>query len=205
MRFQLVLVLVLAAAGTVAAQEELASVNVTAVDRLGQFVGDLNVEEVRVFANGKEAEVKEVTFHVDQPRDVMLIMDQSGSSREALAAIKRVALEVVRRVMPREQDTLHLIGFNDEVHFDGAISTAQDAEKKIGRLEGFGGSAVHDAVIEATRRLQGMGDAGSSKRRRVIVLLSDGQDNASRHSVDRRGERRREPERQSSPFTFPRS
>jgi Ca-activated chloride channel family protein len=81
-----------------------------------------------------------------------------------------------------DSDEMFTIVFNEHVRFGlpPSLSFTQDRDLLLSALSRYttgGLTALHDAVIEGLSHL-----AESSNQKRVLVVLSDGEDNASRRS-----------------------
>ncbi len=109
--------------------------------------------------------------------EVMLVIDTSGSMSPAIATAKAAAGEFVRS-MPAAVP-VGLVTFGDSVAVLTPPST--DRAQLAGLIDGIvvdGDTALYDAVIAATQQFTPVVD------QKVIVLLSDGEDEGSTASLD---------------------
>ena len=126
------------------------------------------------------------TWHrVKKHAVVALVFDKSGSMAGAkIAAATRGAQEFVQR-MDRD-DQLIWIPFDGRVYPSVEGSGAELGEELMGRIgatPASGGTALYDAVLDAYDRLDAVRRVQGDMRRYGIVVLSDGQDTNSGHSL----------------------
>jgi Ca-activated chloride channel family protein len=138
----------------------------------------------QVFQIAEDDLPQQITFfsNVDVPVAVGLVFDNSGSmiARRpmVLAGAKAFA------VSSHPADEVFTIVFNEHVRhgLPGSLAFTQnpsEIEVGISRFPPGGKTALHDAVIEGLEHLQ-----EASHQKHVLVVLSDGDDNASMHSAD---------------------
>lgn len=171
---------------TIRTTVELVNVPVTAKNKHGQPVIDLNVPDFRVYEDGVEQKITHFERETNTPIRLGLILDTSNSARRALSYEKEAASEFVYLV-------LHNGGTKNEVFlqtFDATSSVIQDftndpdlLNEKIQDLRSGGGKALNDAIYFAC--LKKMRYTGPPEdTRRVLVVLSDGLDVESKHTLD---------------------
>ena len=160
---------------------DLVVLHVNVFDRSDDAVPNLPREAFRVF---EEDAPQDVTLFsgADVPVAVGLILDSSSSmiSREQMVFVGGTAF--ARSSHP--EDELFTIHFNEMVQF-GLPQTLQFTGNQnvlrsgLMRYKAGGRTALYDAVIAGLDHLE-----LSTNQKRVLVVLSDGKDNASRHSED---------------------
>ena len=138
---------------------------------------DLTADQIQVTENGQPVEAQ-VTPLADEVVGVQLVIDTSGSIREALDQAKAAATDLLD-VLP-ESAPVSVIGFGTEAYVASEFTTDRDDTREaIDGLEATGGTALYDAVILAAEQ------AGSSDAdRHAIVVLSDGRDTDSQAGLD---------------------
>lgn len=71
-----------------------------------------------------------------------------------------------------------MIGFNENVHFEQGLTNNVDTLKSaVMRLKPNGNTAIFDAIVFAANKLRTESEKGT---RKVIVLISDGENNGSK-------------------------
>jgi Ca-activated chloride channel homolog len=154
---------------------ELVVLPVTVTDRHGQLVSDL----FTVFDNGHRQNV-ELFSSEDTPVTIGLVIDNSASMRSKLGEVVAAALAFARASNP--DDELFAFVFDDSVRDplpQGSISADDTAplQTALSALVPDGRTALYDGLIAGLARA-----ADGVHARKVLVLISDGGDNAS-HST----------------------
>jgi VWFA-related protein len=160
---------------------ELVVLPVTVSDQRGQLVSGLPSERFVVFDNNHQQPI--VFFSNDDvPVSVALVVDNSGSMGSRLGEVFAAALHFARTSHP--EDELFVVEFNDRVRdaLGGRPLSAGDAaelEAALQTLVPSGRTALYDGLMSGLERLE-----SASLSRRVLVLISDGGDNASVANLD---------------------
>src|SRR5574341_429832 len=130
--------------------------------------------------------VKDVFHETKKKATVVIVLDVSGSMQGD--KIKN-AVDATANFLKRleKDDEVYVLAFNDQIRELQPSGRAGDVAEKLGdTLRGLyadSGTALHDAVCAASDRvdqLRNDHDAAGEKRLYGIVVLSDGQDTASR-------------------------
>jgi VWFA-related protein len=164
-----------------AGSSELVVVPVTVTDKQGRLLNDLERDAFVVYDNDHRQEVAFFT-HEDTPVSVALVIDNSGSMRPKVGEVMAATLAFARASHP--EDELLVIEFNDDVRdaLGGRWLTAGDAgdlEAALRSLRPDGQTALYNALIDGLDHLE-----RATRARRVMVLISDGGDNASTTTFD---------------------
>jgi len=164
-----------------AGSSDLVVVPVTVTDKQGRLIPDLPRESFVVYDNDRR---QEIAFfdHEDTPVSVALVIDDSGSMRARIGEVIAASLAFARASHP--EDELLVIEFNDDVRdaLGGRRLSAADAadlEVALRSLRPDGQTALYNALIDGLDHLE-----RASRTRRVMVLVSDGGDNASTTTFD---------------------
>jgi len=163
-------------------QVDLVDLIFTATDKHGRFIKDLKKDEIRLLDEGKPP-VRIEAFESESglPLRVGLLIDASNSIRDRFRFEQDAAVEFLSQVVRPNSDRAFVIGF-DSVS-DLTQDYTEDTEalaRGVRVLRPGGGTALHDAVFQACDKLAKAPMHGPS--RRAIILLSDGDDNQSRHT-----------------------
>jgi len=164
-----------------AGSSDLVVVPVTVTDKQGRLVADLERESFAVYDNDRR---QEIAFfdHQDTPVSVALVIDNSGSMRPKVGEVIAASLAFARASHP--EDELLVIEFNEDVRdaLDGRRLSASDAgelEAALRALRPEGQTALYNALVDGLDHLE-----HATRARRVMVLVSDGGDNASTTTFD---------------------
>ncbi len=139
----------------------------------------LEVPPAEVIAN-----TQQLWQETKRPVDVVLVIDTSGSMQgDKIASARNSLAQFVQRL--DNQDRLQVITFSSDVNTLTPLSPLSDKREDItrrvsGLIEG-GDTSLYDATVAAYKELEANGDP---RFIRGIVVLSDGQDTASRLSLD---------------------
>jgi Ca-activated chloride channel family protein len=161
-------------------------VPVTVTDDKGRFVSDLDQKDFTVFDEGKEQQIQFFTRERSQPVVVGFLVDLSNSTRLHWKNYQEAAVELVQNLIPGDNPKFsgYLIGYSNGA--DLLIDTNSDPEpmvQKLQKLKPSGGSALYDAIYMAcTSRKLIQGEP--IEPRRVLVIIGDGHDNASKKTLD---------------------
>ena len=154
-----------------------------AVSNHGHMVNDLQQSNIRVLDDHKPPEkIEQFAPQSKLPLRLALLVDTSGSVRDRFSFEKHAATKFVEKMLSGAQDLAFIEGFS-EVPTVTQDFTAQpsDLGQGIEKLANGGGTALFDAVALACRKLAAYPE--SERVARVLVILSDGEDNSSHTSL----------------------
>ena len=157
---------------------ELINVTATVTDSNGRFVSGLRKEDFVVY---EDEEVQTVThFSNDRvPVSLGIVLDTSGSMvggklQAALTALDRFLYDLLDPA-----DEIFIYRFSNYPYLVQEWTTdREELRRALGRIRAEGGTALYDAVAEATPLAQ-TGD----HRKKALVVISDGNDTNSRTHV----------------------
>jgi VWFA-related protein len=156
----------------------LVQLNVGVVDRQGRAVTDLSRNNFTVYEDGTRQTVASFESTA-APFSLVLLLDVSGSTIGFRQQIKQAALRFTDALFP--DDRVTVIAFNEKTTV--LTKFTSDPSKiawAITNADGKGGTELYAALKFALKQL-----AGEGKRRKAIVVLTDGLDTEMRN-VDRR-------------------
>jgi VWFA-related protein len=170
---------------TIRSTVELVNVPVTALTKRGQRIIDLNLDEVKIFEDGVEQKITHFERETRTPLRIGLVLDTSNSARSRLSYEKDAAQQFADAVLTggtRNQAFLET--------FDASSSIIQDftgdpdlLSEKIAELKSGGGKALYDAIYFACREKM-LKTGPPEEVRRILIVVSDGLDIQSRHTLD---------------------
>lgn len=151
-------------------------VPVSVTDSNGHIVTGLTVTDFRLQEEGRIQKIAQIADAEEVPLELALLLDVSGSVYSRMDFIKEAAAQFLKQVLkPADKATVYLITFTPELEF--ARVSADEAARRLKTIQPTKGpTAFYDAVIEAARFLSASTPA---QHRRVIVCISDGEDNFS--------------------------
>ena len=146
----------------------------TVLDRKGNLVTDLDRQAFKVRESKQPAVITNFN-HKDVPVSLALVLDDSGSMKEKRAAVQSAAVDLIKASNP--EDETSVTNFADTAYLDQdftadllRLQTALGQSKTVS-----GGTALFDTVIGAANHLA----EASHHSKQVIVVVTDGRDNAS--------------------------
>ncbi len=158
---------------------ELVALHVTVADTRGEFVADLKSGNFRVFENKIEQKIS-LFSRDDIPVTMGLVVDNSASMRSKRAQVNAAAMTFVRTSNP--QDEAFVVNFNDEYYLDtdgDFTSDQKNLNDALAHIDTRGSTALYDALIGSLDHLK-----KGHKDKRVLLVVTDGVDNASRESFE---------------------
>jgi VWFA-related protein len=164
-------------------------------DKKGGLVGNLNKDDFKVFEDGKEQEVKYFNRETDLPLTIGLLIDVSASQMNLIEIEKNAAYQFFGTVL-RKQDLAFLISFGEDAEllqdYTNSPKLLRAGLNGLQVSSGVGGvgpgpvptisqprgTVLYDAVyLAAADQLKGQ------VGRKVLVLITDGEDEGSRYKI----------------------
>ena len=148
-------------------------------DKNGKLITDLPQKAFKVFENGSEQPIK-LFRREDVPVSLGIIVDNSGSMREKRQKVETASLDLVKASNP--QDEVFIVNFNDDAFLDVEFtSDIKKMEEGVARIDSRGGTAMRDAVNKSIDYLKEKG----KRQKKVLLVITDGNDNASRVTLEK--------------------
>ena len=149
------------------------SLNVTVLDSSGHLVQDLKREDFKVQEDGVAQTL--LSFqHADIPVSIGLVIDNSGSMYKKRPAVNQSSLDLIAASNPK--DEAFVVNFADDAYIDQEFtSDINKLRDGLAHIESRGGTALYDAVVASADKLA----ADAKRPKQVIVIITDGEDNAS--------------------------
>ena len=154
------------------AEVSLVSFYATVRDEGGALVNDLKVSDFQLTENGRPQKIERFSTE-RRPLRAALVIDTSESMNtdDRIGKARAAAVRFLETLGP--EDEVALVTFSDEVHLvhpmTGDLRGIRSAIEGMGAK---GGTALYDAIWKASELL------GGEDGRKVLVLLSDGKDEA---------------------------
>ena len=167
---------------TFSASSDLLVLHVTVRDKRGAYVGGLPQDAFNVIEDGTPQKVSLFT-ETDTPATIGLLIDSSGSMYQYRPITIAGATAFAEASHP--QDEIFALAFNENVTAvlpAGAPFTSEGGILRGGleqHVSSRGRTALYDAIAGGVDYL-----SRGTRQRKVLVLLSDGGDNASRTTKD---------------------
>jgi len=159
---------------------DLVALQATVHDRNNSYVSGLREQDFEVYEGGVRQAIR-LFRHEDVPVTIGLVIDHSGSMHRKLAHVAAAARTFVESSNPEDQ--MFVVNFNEKATLGLPASIpfsdrAEDLARAISNAPAAGQTALYDAIVKAQERLQ-----AGSRERKVLIVISDGGDNASAHKL----------------------
>src|SRR5882672_6550241 len=150
----------------------------TVVDDKQRIVTNLDKNAFTVYEDGKPQNI--ISFHhEDIPVAMGIVIDNSGSMREKRAKVNQAALNLVRSSNP--QDEVFVVNFNDEYYLDQDFTNdLLKLKEALEKIDAKGGTALYEALVASAEHLK----RNARLERKVIFVVTDGEDNSSRETLE---------------------
>jgi Ca-activated chloride channel family protein len=158
----------------------------TVMDRRHNFITNLEQSDFKVFEDGAPQEIRFFGRQTDLPLRIGLLLDTSNSIRPRLAFEQDAAIDFLNSVIRRDKDMAFLMTFDNEPEviqdYTGDLAALTTAIRK---QRAGGGTALNDAIYKAADKLSDppLASGPNPEVRRVLVVISDGDDNLSDHAL----------------------
>lgn len=136
------------------------------------YVDDLRQDDIRLYVNGRLQGLERCSAERG-PLRIAIVLDTSASmAGEKLKGTIDSAIDFLGVLQPKDEAVV--VGFSDGVSIlEGPTSDRRKLETAIRSVAAHGGSSLYDAIYAASDQL------AAFRGRRVVLLLTDGRDEAS--------------------------
>jgi VWFA-related protein len=172
---------------TIRVPVNLVDVLFTVLNRRNKLVPDLDKSDFKIFDENKPQEIRYFSKQTDLPLRIGMLLDTSNSIRDRLKFEQEASTNFLFSVIRRGKDEAFVMTFDDEPQviqsFTGDAGMLRD---QIVKTRAGGGTAIYDAIYDGcVKQLshppRPPGDQPDVVRR-VMILISDGDDNLSNHT-----------------------
>ena len=156
----------------------LVDLHVSVLDKNGRLITGIPQSAFKVFENGVPQPLS-VFSREDVPVSMALVIDNSGSMRYKREEVATAAMALVTSSNP--QDEVCIVNFDDRAYLDLAFTN--DLKKlrlALAQLKARGGTAMRDAISGSIDYMR----KHASKDKKVLLVITDGNDNTSRVTLD---------------------
>ena len=148
-----------------------------------RLVPNIAQNDIAVLEDGKPvAAFAGFSQNSNLPLQVALIVDRSDSMQKGFPQEQQAAQAFLSRLLRPAVDQVFLLDFANQVARSEPSGTPKLISARVEALAAGGQTALFDALYEASRQLE-TNASGPQPSRRVFILLSDGEDNFSRHGL----------------------
>jgi VWFA-related protein len=152
---------------------DLVRISAVVRDQKGRFVRDLQAKDFEILDAGRPRQIAD--FRKDFAGVSLALLFDASGSMEARLADAREAADHILSWLEADRDETSIFTFDTQLQevmpFTVGLKTLP---KEMASVMPFGATSLHDAVAQTARRV-----GGREGRRRAVVVLTDGNDNAS--------------------------
>jgi VWFA-related protein len=172
---------------TITRTVNLVDVLFTVLNRRNKLVPDLEKGDFKIFDDKNPQEIRYFSRQSDLPLRIGMLLDTSNSIRDRIKFEQDASVNFLYSVLRRNKDEAFVMTFDDEPQilqaFTGDSGLLRD---QIIKTRAGGGTAIYDAIYDAcvkelSHPPRPPGDQPDVVRR-VMILISDGDDNLSTHT-----------------------
>jgi Ca-activated chloride channel homolog len=159
----------------------------TVLNRRNKLVPDLQKEDFQVFDEKAPQEIRYFSKQTDLPLRIGMLVDTSNSIRDRIKFEQDASINFLFNVLRRGRDEAFVMTFDDAPEIIQAFTSDPGLLRdQIVQTRAGGGTAIYDAIYDACQNQlshppRPPGDQPDIVRR-VMVLISDGDDNLSQHT-----------------------
>ena len=147
-------------------------VSVTVQDPLNRYVTGLGKENFKVFEDGLEQEIS-AFWSENVPISAGIVVDTSGSMRDKLDQLRLVAAQFLNAANP--QDEFFLVEFSGSAELaSGFTNDTGQIQNQLSGIQARGGTVLREAIYRAMEEMK-----NARNPSRVLLVISDGEDNSS--------------------------
>jgi Ca-activated chloride channel homolog len=156
---------------------ELVQLPVSVVDKKGLPVRGLLQDHFTIYEDKVQQNIS-LFKHEDIPISVGLVVDASGSMSNKIDRLSTAAMTFVQESNP--DDETAIVSFGDEVVLEEDFtSNTQTLKRALSVISPMGNTSLYDATLLAARHLKEQ----AFHDKKVLLIVSDGEDNHSRYSL----------------------
>ena len=153
------------------------TLHATVVDERNRLITNLAQGDFAVFENSQPQQIRRFRQE-DIPVAMGIVIDNSGSMREKREEVNKAAVNLVKASNPDDQ--IFVVNFSDEYYLDQEFTAdIKKLQAALEHVESRGGTALYDAIVASADYLM-----KSSLQRKVIFVVTDGEDDASQESLE---------------------
>jgi len=157
----------------------------TVFNRQNKIVANLEQKDFRVTDDGAPQQILFFSRQTDLPLRVGLLLDTSNSIRSRLKFEQEAAIDFLYSVIRRDKDQAFLMTIEDDPQLVQSVTADLNRIRDaILRQRAGGATALYDAIYKASEEMVKLPLPTGSRLdlRRVLVVISDGDDTLSRRS-----------------------
>lgn len=150
------------------------TVNVSVTDKQFRQIGGLGKDHFEIYEDKVRQQI-EFFSDEDKPVSIGIIFDLSGSMKDKIARAREALKAFVDT--SHIDDDFFLVGFNERAMLLAGLSDGKTVLRKLELAEPRGQTALYDAAYLGVEKVK-----EGRHEKRALLVISDGQDNASKYN-----------------------
>ena len=164
---------------------DLVNVLFTVTDRKNRLALNLTKDDLHVLEDNKPQSVRFFSRESDLPLRIAILIDTSNSIRERLRFEQEAAIDFLTTALRPRKDQAFVVAFDVQPEL---LQDYTDDMEKLSRairsLQAGGSTGLYDTMYYASKEKMLFFPPPEPYLRRVMIVISDGQDNSSEHTRD---------------------
>jgi VWFA-related protein len=163
----------------------LVNVMFTVTDKKSHMIMNLEKDDLRVLEDNKPQAIRFFSRETELPLRIGILIDTSNSIRERLRFEQEAASDFLGSTLRPDKDKAYVVAFDVEPQL--VQDYTDDVDKLATAIRGLqagGGTGLYDAIYYASKERMLIFPPPEPYLRRVMIIVSDGIDNESRHDRD---------------------
>jgi Ca-activated chloride channel family protein len=155
---------------------------VTVTDKNNRFMTELKQTDFEIIEDKTQQTIISFSPQSNLPLDVAMLMDTSNSVKPKLKFERDAAYSFLETVLKYRQDRALFATFDSQVELHQDLTNRLDLlTKAIDKIKAQGGTRMYDAIYSVCE--EKMMSAATTGRRRVMVIITDGEDTESERTL----------------------
>ena len=164
---------------------DLVNVLFTVTDRKNRLVVNLTKDDFHVFEDNKPQSIRFFSRESDLPLRIAILIDTSNSIRERLRFEQEAATDFLTSTLRPRRDQAFVVAFDVEPQLlQDYTDDVEKLSQAIRSLQAGGATSLYDTMYFACKQKMLFFPPPEPYLRRVMIVISDGQDNSSEHTRD---------------------
>ena len=168
---------------TITSRVYLVNVPLTVTDKKNRLVIMMTKDDFNLFEDGKPQSIQYFSRETDLALRIGLLIDTSNSIRDRMHFEQQAATDFLSDTIRRGKDSAFVVGFDAESKI--AQDYTDNVEKLAAAIHGLqagGVTSLYDAIFYACKEKLLFFPPPEPYLRRMIIVVSDGEDNRSEHT-----------------------
>lgn len=163
----------------------LVNVPLTVTDKKNRLVIMMTKDDFSLFEDGKQQKVEYFSRETDLALRIGLLIDTSNSIRDRLDFEQKAAIDFLSDTIRRNKDRAFIESFDVEPTIvQDYTDNVELLSKALGSLRAGGVTSLYDAIYYACKEKLYFFPPPEPYLRRMMIVISDGEDNRSQHTRD---------------------